>query len=95
MKGCTYQAMSALMPSDPNECRGYALRCAALAMNARSPQLKTMFMELSGNWQTLAMQLETTFARLGESEGSTCVRESLDEAKRPSILPIWNMMGID
>jgi hypothetical protein len=41
------------MPGNPMECRRHALRCAELAMAARTPQLKTMFLELSKNWKAL------------------------------------------
>jgi hypothetical protein len=87
---------SELMPGDPKECRGHALRCAELAMKARTPQLKSMFLELSKNWEKLAIQLENAVAKVSESEDIRCrVRAALDEAKRLSNLPIWNTIGID
>jgi hypothetical protein len=42
------------------ECRRHALRCAELAMAARTPQLKTMFLELSKNWKALDLSLLQT-----------------------------------
>jgi hypothetical protein len=42
------------MPGDPKECRKRALRCAELAVAARSLQLKTTFLELSKNWEKCA-----------------------------------------
>ena len=46
------------MPGDPRECRAHAFRCAELAAGARTPQLKSTFLELSANWQKLAGDLE-------------------------------------
>jgi hypothetical protein len=46
------------MTSDPKECRKHALRCAELALAARTLQLKSMFLELSKNWENLAIQIE-------------------------------------
>jgi hypothetical protein len=78
------------MPSNPKECRRNAARCAELAAAAGTPQLRTTFPELSKNWEKLAIQLEDAFAKLTESEATTSnVRESLDETKRLSNLPIW------
>ena len=55
------------MPGDPKECRRNAARCAELAVAAHTPQLRTRFLELSNNWEKLAIQLEA-FAKLTESE---------------------------
>jgi hypothetical protein len=45
------------MRGNPLECRRrHTLRCAELAMAARTPQLKTMFLELSKNRKKLAIQ---------------------------------------
>ena len=78
------------MPGNPKECRRNAARCAELAVAARTPQLKARFLDLSQNWEKLAIQLEDAFAKLTESEATTSnVRESLDETKRLSNLPIW------
>jgi len=79
-----------VMPGDPRECRVHAARCAALAATARTPQLRAMFLDLSKNWEKLAIQLEDAFAKLTESEDiRSRVRESLSEAERLSSLPIW------
>jgi hypothetical protein len=78
------------MPGDPKECRRNAARCAELALAARTPQLRATFLELSKNWKKLAIQLEDALAKLGESEAIRLdVRESLNENKRLSDLPIW------
>ena len=71
------------MPGDPKEYRKHALRCAQLAIAARTPQLKAMFLELSKNWEKLAIQLEDGFAKVAESEAiRSNVRQSIDEARR-------------
>ena len=71
------------MPGDPKECRKHALRCAELAVAARSPQIKAMFLELSKSWENFAIQLEDAFGKLAESEHiNSSVQESIDEARR-------------
>jgi hypothetical protein len=66
------------MPGDPKECRRRAAQCAELAVAARTPQLRATFLELSKNWEKLAIQLENAKGiRLQ-------VQESLDETKRLS-----------
>ena len=66
-----------------------AARCAELAVAARTLQLST-FLQLSKNWEKLAIQLEDAFAKLTESETIRWnVRESLNETKRLSNLPTW------
>jgi hypothetical protein len=78
------------MTGNPEECRMNAARCAELAMVARTPQLRVTFLELSKNWNKLATQLEGAFAKLTEGEAiRSNVRESLNETKRLSNLPIW------
>jgi hypothetical protein len=80
------------MPGDPKECRRNAARCAELAVAARTLQAKMLFLELSKNWEQIAIQLEDAFAKLAESEAIKLnVRESLDETKRLSNLPIWKL----
>jgi hypothetical protein len=54
------------MPGDPRECRERAARCAELAATAHAPQLKATFLELSRNWEKLAIQLEEAFAKIDE-----------------------------
>jgi hypothetical protein len=78
------------MPGNSIECRRNASRCAEMAVAAHTPQLRTTFLELSKNWEKLAIQLEDAFAKLTESEATRSnVRESLNETKRLSNLPIW------
>ena len=47
------------MPGNPQECRERALRCAQLAMSAKSEELKESLIELSKNWEKLATDLES------------------------------------
>jgi hypothetical protein len=78
------------MPGNPRQCRENAAHCAEMAVAARTPQLRATFLELSKNWEKLAIQLEDAFAKLSESEDiRSNVRESLNETKRLSDLPIW------
>ena len=56
------------MPGDPKKCREHALRCAELARNAKTKQLKATLLDLSKNWTKLAEGLETTQALLDEDE---------------------------
>jgi hypothetical protein len=52
--------------------------------------MKAMFLELSRNWEKLAMDLEDAVGRLIESEHVwSDVQRSLAEAKRLSKLPVW------
>jgi hypothetical protein len=44
------------MPGDPKQCRLYAMRCAALAREAKSEQLKATLLNLSQNWVKLAVK---------------------------------------
>jgi hypothetical protein len=71
------------IPGNPKECRKHAARCAEMAVAARTPQLKATFLELSKNWEKLAIQLENAFAQLAESEDIwPNVQESIDQARR-------------
>ena len=71
------------MPGNPKECRRNAAPCAELAVAARTPQLKARFLDLSQNWEKLAIQLEDAFAKLTEHEAIwSDVRESLNETRR-------------
>jgi hypothetical protein len=54
------------MPGDPIECREQAMRCAELAMEARSPELANTLTKLSKDWMKLAADLEHTQALLRE-----------------------------
>ena len=80
------------MPGDPKECRRRAARCAELAVAAHTPQLRATFLELSKNWEKLAIQLENAFAHLVESEAIRAeVQETLNETKRLSGFPLWKL----
>jgi hypothetical protein len=70
------------MPADSKGCRKHAARCAEMAVAARSLQLKATFLELSKNWEKLAIQLENVFAQLTEEALRSNVQESIDEARR-------------
>jgi hypothetical protein len=59
---------SDFVPSDPREYRVNAARCAELAVAARSHQLKVALVELSKNWEKLAISLEGVFSILDEIE---------------------------
>jgi hypothetical protein len=88
-----------VMPGDPKECRRHAARCAEMAVAARSPQLKITFLELSKNWEKLAIQLENAFAQLAEDEalkverprvprrGSPASENAISKTTPPSIGP--------
>jgi hypothetical protein len=46
------------VPGDPRECRMHAARCAEWALMARTEELKAACLELSKNWENLAISLE-------------------------------------
>ena len=72
---------SDVIPGDAKDCRKHALRCAELAVAARTPQLKATFRELSKNWERLAILLDDVLAKLSESEDIEWrVQASLKEA---------------
>jgi hypothetical protein len=76
------------MPGNAKEFRRNAARCAELAVAARTLQSKMMFLELSKNWENLALQLEDAFAKVTETEDiRSGVMESPNEAQRLSSLP--------
>ena len=71
------------MPFNPKECRQHAARCAEMAVAAHTPQLRGRFLELSKNWEKLAIQLENAFARVAETEDiRSRVRETVNEARQ-------------
>ena len=71
------------MPFNPKECRQHAARCGEMATAAHTPQLRGTFLELSKNWEKLAIQLENVFARVAESEDiRSRVRETVNEARQ-------------
>jgi hypothetical protein len=61
-------AKSVLMPADPREYRRNAARCAELAVSGRSEQLKAALLQLSKNWEHLAIDRENCVAMLDEVE---------------------------
>jgi hypothetical protein len=68
------------MTGNPKEYRRHAARCAELAVSARSEQLKAALLELSKNWEHLAIDLENGAAMFDELEVvSSVVRRSLDD----------------
>jgi hypothetical protein len=71
------------MVGNPKECRKHALRCAEMAVTARTAQLRATFLDLSKNWEKLAIQLENAFAQLAESEDiRSSARQSAEDARR-------------
>jgi hypothetical protein len=70
------------VPGDPKECRKHAARCAEMAVAARPPQLKTAFLALSKNWESLAIQLEDAFTQLADEALESMIQESRDEARQ-------------
>jgi len=67
------------MLGNAKECRQRAARCAEMAIAAHTPQLRGTFLELSKNWEKLAIQLEDAFAKRTEREAiRSNVRESLE-----------------
>ena len=47
------------MPGDPNRCREHALRCAEIARQAASPEVRDHFTSLEGSWLRLAVEIES------------------------------------
>jgi hypothetical protein len=46
------------MSSDASDCRERALRCARLAQDAKTPEIKATFDNLAHHWTKLAIELE-------------------------------------
>jgi hypothetical protein len=46
------------MSGDQDQCRADGARCEELAVTARTPELKAVFMELAMKWQALAADAE-------------------------------------
>jgi len=55
------------MVGDPKACREHASRCAELAHDAKTPELKLILIDLSKNWLKLAIELEQAAALLSEN----------------------------
>ena len=66
------------MTGNPKEYRRHAARCAELAASARPQQLKTALLELSKNWERLAIDLEIGVVMFDDVEVVTEVRQPLD-----------------
>jgi len=62
------------MAGDPKECRVHASRCAELAEEATSPQLKQTFIALSRNWLKLAIEVERNHALTDTDESPVKAR---------------------
>jgi hypothetical protein len=71
-----------LMVGDPKECRKHEAYCAEMAVAGRTPKLKATFLELSKNWEKLAIQLENAFALLDQSEEYTKEAKPLSGSPR-------------
>jgi hypothetical protein len=59
------------VPGDPRECRKHAARCAELAANAKSIEVKKAYRELALRWNALAIQLETLQRALNDDGGGS------------------------
>ena len=58
--------MVSVMPGDPRECRQYAARCAELAAEAKTAELKLHFLTLSRTWEQIARETERAQLMLQE-----------------------------
>jgi hypothetical protein len=47
------------MPGDPNRCREHARRCAEIARQTASPQVRDHFTSLERSWLRLAAEIES------------------------------------
>ena len=73
------------MPGDPKECRRHAAKCAELAMTARSHELKTALLELSKNWENLAISLEAVRDMVSESgKAASDIPQTIDGIRPPT-----------
>jgi hypothetical protein len=73
------------MPGDPKECRKHAARCAELAMTARSNELKGALLELSKNWENLAISLEAVRGLVdGTDSAASDIRQTVHGIRPPS-----------
>jgi len=68
------------MTGNSREYRRHAVRCAELAASAGPQQLKAALLELSKNWEHLAIDLENSVVMFDDVEvGSSEVCRPLDE----------------
>jgi len=56
------------MTGNPKEYRRHAARCAELAVSAGPEPLKVALLELSKNWEHLAIELENGAAMFDDAE---------------------------
>jgi hypothetical protein len=63
------------MPGDPKECRAHALRCCELAHAARTEDVRQHLLHLSGTWNKLAFELESTHALLNALDAMEAEQE--------------------
>ena len=69
------------MTGSPKEYRRHAARCAELAVSAGPQQLKAALLELSRNWEHLAIELENGIEMFDDAQVvSLYVRQPLDES---------------
>jgi hypothetical protein len=47
------------MPGDPNRCREHARRCAEIACQTASPEVRDHFTSLEQSWLRLAAEIES------------------------------------
>jgi hypothetical protein len=47
------------MPGDPNRCREHARRCAEIARQTASPEVRDHFTSLEQSWLRLAAEIES------------------------------------
>ena len=55
---------------DPKQCRDNADFCAKLAENAKTPEERESFMELTQTWIQLAINMETLIGLMDECDDS-------------------------
>jgi hypothetical protein len=64
---------NAAVERDSREYRMYALQCAEMAAQARTPQLKASLLELSANWTRLAQSFEAAQAWLAKDDSDPLI----------------------
>jgi len=56
------------MPGDPKECRFHAVRCAQLAAEAKTADMRATFLGLSKQWEKFATELEKAHAFIEQGD---------------------------
>ena len=69
------------MPGDPKECRAHALRCCELAHAARTEDARQHLLHLSGTWNKLAFELESTHALINALDAMEAEQEQAESAQ--------------